>query len=119
MPRATELPISNASKSHPHTASAPADSSFSVYVLRCADDSLYVGHTANLPDRVKAHNEGRGAAWTACRRPVVMVYSEPFPSEGEAVRREIQRKGWSHAKKCALVAGDLAGLKSLAKRRIR
>src|SRR5258706_118935 len=66
----------SASQGHSHLASAPADS-FSVYILRCADNSFYVGHTQNLHDRVQTHNNGAGATWTACRRPVELVYSSP------------------------------------------
>jgi predicted GIY-YIG superfamily endonuclease len=97
------------------SASAPADSFF-VYILRCADGSLYVGHTSNLDDRIKAHNDGRGASWTACRRRVTLVYQESAPSEENAVDRERQIKRWKHAKKLALINGNKAALKSLAKR---
>jgi len=100
------------------SASAPADSFF-VYILRCADGSLYVGHTSDVQDRLKVHNEGRGALWTACRRPVHLVYQERHPSETDAITRERQLKRWSQAKKIALINGDLANLKSLAKRRVR
>jgi predicted GIY-YIG superfamily endonuclease len=100
------------------SASAPADSFF-VYILRCIDGSLYVGHTSNVEDRVKVHNDGRGALWTACRRPVTLVYQERHGSEGDAIARERQIKRWTHDKKLALVNGNIANLKSLAKRRVR
>jgi predicted GIY-YIG superfamily endonuclease len=100
------------------SASASADSFF-VYILRCADDSLYVGHTLNVEDRLNVHNDGRGALWTACRRPVVLAYQEQLPSELKAVARERQIKRWTHAKKLALINGDRTALKSLAKRRVR
>ena len=99
------------------TASAIADSFF-VSILTCADGSLYVGHTSHVQDRVTLHNEGRGAVWTACRRPVTLVHQEGHASEGEAIARERQIKRWTHDKKLALI-GDLAALKSLAKRRVR
>ena len=99
------------------SASATADSFF-VYILRCADGSLYVGHTSDLPNRVDVHNDGRGALWTACRRPVTLVYQESHSTEPAAIARERQIKGWTHAKKLALISGDLALLKSLAKRRV-
>jgi putative endonuclease len=74
--------------------SASADSSilssakgFFVYILRCADDSLYVGHTSDVDERVKVHNDGHGALWTACRRPVVLAYWENLPTEEQAVGR--------------------------------
>jgi len=93
-------------------------SSFFVYILRCADGSLYVGHTANVEDRVRVHNSGKGAAWTACRLPVALVYKESHPSEDGAVARERQLKRWTHNKKLALIHGNTAQLKSLAKRRV-
>ncbi len=98
------------------SASATADSFF-IYIVRCADDSLYVGHTKNVQERVDVHNEGRGALWTACRRPVHLVYQERQRSEIDAITRERQLKRWSQAKKMALINGDLASLKALAKRR--
>ena len=98
-------------------ASASADSFF-VYILRCIDDSLYVGHTSDVDERVKVHNDVRGASWTACRRPVVLAYWELQPSEEEAIARERQIKRWTHAKKLALINGDRSKLKDLAKRRI-
>ena len=99
------------------SASASGDSSF-VYIVRCSDRSLYVGHTANVQERVKIHDEGRGALWTACRRPVALVYQETHPSEDDAIARERQLKRWTHAKKIALINEDRAKLKVLAKRRI-
>jgi predicted GIY-YIG superfamily endonuclease len=98
-------------------ASAPADSFF-VYILRCSDGSLYIGHTSDLHARLKAHNDGQGAPWTACRRPVELVYQEEQQSEIKAVARERQLKRWTHGKKLALIRGDRATLKSLARRRI-
>jgi predicted GIY-YIG superfamily endonuclease len=100
------------------SASARADSFF-VYILRCADGSLYVGHTSDLPERINVHNDGRGALWTACRRPVTLVYQESHSTEQSAITRERQIKGWTHAKKLALIRGDMAMLKSLAKRQVR
>jgi len=102
----------------PHMASASADSFFA-YILQCADGTLYIGRTSDLTERIIRHNEGRGAAWTSRRRPVKLVYNEPFPSELEATRRELQLKRWSLAKKLALINGASATLKSLAKRRTR
>jgi predicted GIY-YIG superfamily endonuclease len=86
-----------------------------VYILRCADDSLYVGHTHNLVDRERTHNEGRGGSYTAKRGPVRVVYSEYVPSLDCARRRERQLKRWSGEKKEALVAGNLRELKRLSR----
>ena len=88
-----------------------------VYILRCADDSFYVGSAQDLDTRVKAHNDGRGAAYTFKHRPVHLVYSETFDSEIQAVTRERQLKHWSHDKTQALVAGHIRRLKHLIKPR--
>jgi len=93
----------------------PHDGPFFVYILRCSDGSFYVGHSENVEERVVAHNNGRGAVWTTCRRPVRLVYRETCATEAGAVKRERQIKRWTHAKKEALVKGDLARLKELSK----
>ena len=72
-----------------------------VYLLRCADSSLYVGETANLQIREQHHNEGRGGSYTAKRRPVRMVYAERHNSKQEALKRERQIKRWNLQKKGA------------------
>jgi predicted GIY-YIG superfamily endonuclease len=84
-----------------------------VYILRCADGTLYTGYACDPREREKVHNDGRGAQYTAGRRPVRLVYSEACKSVGDALRREHQLKRWSRAKKEALIAGDLAKLKLL------
>ena len=84
----------------------------------CADRSLYVGSAQNVSSRVKAHNERRGAAYTFKHRPVRLIYSEPFGSRAEAVKRERQIKRWSREKKEALIAGNLRELQHLSKRRL-
>jgi predicted GIY-YIG superfamily endonuclease len=90
-----------------------------VYILRCADGSLYVGHTSDLQTRERTHNEGRGGSYTATRRPVTLVYSESLPSLEAARAREAQLKRWSALKKEALLCGDLAALHRLSRRRRR
>ena len=86
------------------------------YILRCADDTLYVGHTEDLASREQTHNDGRGANYTAARRPVRMVYAEEHASVATAIARERQLKRWSHKKKEALILDDRAALKSLGRR---
>ena len=88
-----------------------------VYILRCVDDSFYVGSTQDLDSRVQTHNGGRGSAYTFKHRPVHLVYSEVFDSEAKAVRRERQLKRWSHGKKQVLVDGNIQRLTHLSKRR--
>ena len=87
-----------------------------VYILKCSDDSYYVGHTENLSDRVLMRNSRRAAKWTACRLPVKLAYSEACENEENAMARERQIKRWSRAKKEALIAGDKKMLHNLAKR---
>ena len=77
-----------------------------VYLLRCSDGSLYVGRTTDLSQREQKHNDGHGAAYTAARRPVRIVYAEEHTSELSAARRERRIKGWTSAKKEALIAGQ-------------
>jgi putative endonuclease len=88
-----------------------------VYILRCADGSLYVGSAHDVDARLKAHNEGRGAAYTFKHHPAHVVYSESFSSQSDALTRERQLKHWSRGKKEALINGDLDRLKQLSKRR--
>lgn len=90
-----------------------------VYILRCSDGTLYVGHTDNLDARIVAHNAGTGSTYTAARRPVELVYREPHSSLESAVTRERQLKRWSAAKKDALASGRFERLRRLAKRGAR
>lgn len=92
---------------------------FQVYVLKCADRSLYVGSTSDLPTRIHQHNDGRGGRHTSSRRPVTLLYSETHPTLQAAVQRERQIKRWTNAKKQALVGGRLVELKRLAASRRR
>lgn len=84
-----------------------------VYVLRCADGTLYVGETNDLGLRLAKHQEGSASRFTANRRPVTMVYAEEYPDRAHARLRERQIKRWTRVKKNALIAGDLALLKRL------
>jgi putative endonuclease len=96
---------------------APVADPCFVYILLCSDGTYYVGCTTEVRDREQTHNEGHGADYTASRRPVRMVYSEAHESWAAGRTREAQIKHWSHAKKKALVEGDVERLHSLAKRR--
>jgi putative endonuclease len=75
-----------------------------VYIVRCADGTLYTGYARNPGAREKMHNSGRGARYTAGRRPVRLVYSESFKSVGDALRRERQLKRLRRTRKEALLA---------------
>ena len=75
-----------------------------VYILKCADDTLYVGSTNNLSKRVAQHNTAKaGAHYTKIRRPVKLVYSEAVKTFIRARRREAEIKSWSREKKMALI----------------
>ena len=87
---------------------------FATYMLRCRDDSYYVGHTEDLEHRVAAHRNGEVPGYTSTRRPVVLVWSEHFSSRQEALAAERRIKGWTRAKKQALIAGDWDALHSLS-----
>ena len=76
----------------------------SVYIVRCADGTLYTGYARDPHAREKVHNNGRGARYTSGRRPVALVYQETFKSRGDALRREHQLKQWPRRRKEALIA---------------
>lgn len=59
-----------------------------IYILECADNTLYTGYTNDLDNRLKAHNAGKGAKYTKSRLPVKLVYSETFDDKKEAMSRE-------------------------------
>lgn len=74
-----------------------------VYILRCADGTLYCGWTTDLPSRLEAHNSGLGAKYTRSRRPVELVYWETFEDRHDAMSREWHLKRLSRARKLALI----------------
>jgi predicted GIY-YIG superfamily endonuclease len=77
------------------------------YILRCCDSSFYVGVSENPERRAEEHNAGKGADYTAARRPVKLVWKEAHADLSSARRRESQLKGWSHRKKAGLTQGFL------------
>ena len=90
---------------------------FFVYILRCADGSYYTGHTDNLEARVAGHHQGMVPGYTHSRRPVSLVFAEMFSSRDEALARERQIKGWSRAKKQALIKEEWHKLVELSRSR--
>ena len=84
-----------------------------VYILRCSDGSLYIGETDDIAQRVADHNRGRGSSHTAKYRPVQLAYAEQHANRVQCLEREQQLKGWTRAKKEALIVGDLKALKRL------
>src|SRR3989304_7195704 len=91
--------------------------SFYVYILQCADGSYCTGHTDNLEARQSRHHEALIPDYTQTRRPLRLVWSADFPTRYEALQSERQIKGWSRAKKAALIPGDWAELSRLARSR--
>ncbi len=87
-----------------------------VYILRCVDGSYYTGHTANLEKRLAEHQAGEGSMWTRCRLPVMLVFAQEMPDHDSAFLAERQIKGWSRAKKEALIAEQWDLLRFLAKK---
>jgi predicted GIY-YIG superfamily endonuclease len=74
-----------------------------VYLLRCADGSLYCGWTNDLERRLAEHASGRGARYTASRRPVELALARPMPDAGAARREEARIKRLTRAEKIGLV----------------
>ena len=81
----------------------PGLMTWSVYVARCADGSLYTGVARDVARRLAQHNAGRGAAYTRARRPVALAWSEPARDRGAALRREWAIKQLTRAEKEALL----------------
>jgi predicted GIY-YIG superfamily endonuclease len=79
---------------------------FFVYIVRCADGTLYTGWARDPRARVAVHNSGKGAKYTRSRLPVTLVYTERCETLSAALKREREIKPWSRASKEALIAGD-------------
>jgi putative endonuclease len=79
-----------------------------VYILRCADDSYCVGSARgdSLDKRIGEHQGGEIRGYTSTRRPVTLVFAEQFGRITDAIEAERRIKGWSRAKKEALINGD-------------
>jgi putative endonuclease len=90
-----------------------------VYMLRCADGSYYVGSATgdDLSRRVMEHEMGARPGYTSSRRPVTLVWSEHFDRITDAITVERKLKGWSRAKKEALIQSDWRRISQLARRR--
>ena len=75
---------------------------WTVYILRCADGSLYTGITTDAKRRLAAHNSGKGSKAVRARLPACLVYAEPHADRSAALRREAEIKGWPRSAKLAL-----------------
>jgi putative endonuclease len=92
-----------------------------VYMLQCADSSYYIGCATgdDLTKRMAEHQAGAYPGYTSTRRPVRLVWSEYFEQITDAIAVERQLKGWSRAKKEALIKSNWAAIRELSKRRGR
>lgn len=88
---------------------------FTLYILRCGDGSLYVGHTDDIDERMRQHDAGKADSYTSQRKPLLLIHSEAFETRYEALAMERKLKGWSKEKKLAYVAGDWDAVRRLAR----
>jgi putative endonuclease len=77
-----------------------------VYIIECCDGTLYTGYARNVEERVKVHNEGKGAKYTRGRRPVRLLYSETCTNKSAALRREREIKAKARKAKLRLIEGN-------------
>lgn len=80
-------------------------STWHVYILQCADGTLYTGVATDVAARVETHNAGKGAKYTRGRLPVMLVYQESAGERGDALRRELAIKRLRPADKRRLIRG--------------
>ena len=86
-----------------------------VYILKCKDDSLYVGVTSDIERRLTEHNAGKyPEAYTHTRRPVALAFYQEFTEPNQAIEFEKKIKKWSRAKKQALIDGNFDKLQNLS-----
>ncbi len=111
-PTPLSLSLSKAARRGKHSGM-----SFYAYLLRCNDGSYYAGHTDDLELRFAQHQTGALGGYTATRRPVTLVWSDSFMTRDDAFLVERKLKGWSRAKKEALIAGDWQRVSWLARGR--
>lgn len=89
---------------------------YAIYILKCSDDTYYTGLTKDLDGRLYEHVTGaHPASYTFCRRPVELVWSVVIESYQEAFQWEHRIKGWSRAKKEALIRGDIDGIHEIVR----
>lgn len=74
-----------------------------IYILLCADTSLYTGATNDLNKRFKDHQSGKGGKYTRSHKPLKMIHHETFETKSEALRREAEIKSWSRSKKISIL----------------
>jgi predicted GIY-YIG superfamily endonuclease len=89
---------------------------FWVYILRCSDGSYYTGHTDNLEKRINEHQTGERETYTRFRRPVELVFQQPFATREDAFYAERKIKRWSRKKKEAMMLGDWEEVSRLSRK---
>lgn len=87
--------------------------SWFLYIIKCADGTLYTGVTTDIERRLREHNSGKGGKYTRTRTPVILVHSEVYQTRAKAMSREAQLKGWTKSEKKALIEKTYAGLGKL------
>ena len=90
---------------------------FHAYMLHCNGGTFSTGQTDNLEVRLAQHERGEVAGYTRDHLPVVLVWTQDFPSRLEELEAERRIKGWSRAKKLALIRGDWEAISALAKKK--
>jgi len=105
-PAAAAVPSSASPRGGGHP---PKESTHFVYMVRCADGTLYTGYARDPAARQRAHNAGRGAKYTAGRRPVALVFIQGYESAGAALRGEQQLKRCRRSDKEALIRRASSG----------
>jgi putative endonuclease len=77
---------------------------FYIYILLCSDNSLYTGYTSDINQRFNNHKEGKGSKYVRSRLPFKLIYTEKCTSKSEALKREIEIKGWRREKKIKILS---------------
>lgn len=72
-----------------------------IYILLCADGSLYTGSTNNLEKRLETHRSGKGGKYTRSHKPLRIIHFEKYGTKSEALKREMEIKSWTRSKKIA------------------
>ena len=88
---------------------------FYVYILKCVDNTYYVGHTDDFEKRLAEHNNGKYEGYTSKRLPLVSVYLQDFDTREEA--QQIEHKRWCSKKKEALINSDCTKISKLSKKK--
>ena len=85
-------------------------------MLKCSDDSYYVGHTDNIEERISLHQSGKITGYTSTRLPIKLIWMDNFNTRDEAFFAERKIKGWSRKKKEALIKQDWETISKLCSR---